>query len=106
MIDVLDSLQSDTDYDEDCPKPTPYAFQVARIMLDGCKVDGSVYPDGAGGLRVDWIVGDKELRLIIPAYRSIQGYIWHMQGNEHAIDNDVSMSNLNKWLNWLVETEG
>lgn len=109
MIADLQSLENDTEmYDEDCIKPTSYAFARMRELLTrslGFILStfplGTVYPDGSGGMRIDWVHSEKELRLIVPSTESGRQYIWYLCGMEHALVEEVSAQTLGHWLNWL-----
>ena len=104
------ALENDTEmYDADCIKPTSYAFaRMRELLTQSAKCTqsdfplGTVYPDGSGGLRVDWVRSEKELRLIVPSAEGGRQYIWYLHGMEHALIEDVSAQLLGHWLDWLT----
>lgn len=95
-------------YDEDCIKPTPFAFKRMRGFLANTFLVtnnfpfGTIYPDQSGGLRVDWVHADKELRLIVPSVENMRQYIWYMSGTDHGLVDNVSALKLGELLNWLT----
>lgn len=113
MSEDLQALELETElYDEDCIKPTSYAFAHMRNLLtQACMYVcigfplGTAYPDGDGGLRVDWVHSEKELRLIVPSEESGRQYIWHMNGMDHSLTEDVTAKNLGYWLDWLINDD-
>jgi len=112
LSDMGGLLQQDSNYNDDFMKPTEYAFTTTWNLLDqassiveGLFPLGTVYPDGDGGLRVEWIRPQRELRLIIPSCEEERHYIYHESGAEYAADYNVSAKSLGNWLNWLNQDE-
>jgi hypothetical protein len=108
MLNDIDILVADEDYDEECIKPTLSAIEGARTILEGASryvngyfPYGTVYPDGDGGLRTEWIEPGCELRLVIPANQNGSHYIYHERNDDFKNDYDVTPIRLGYWLNWL-----
>ena len=61
-----------------------------------------IAPDGEGGIRLNWIQPERELRLVLPATPDQRKYIYHQAGREYAAEYDVSEATLAYWLRWLM----
>ncbi len=108
LLSDLAALIQRGDYDEDFVKPTEYAWKKTWELLDtaGKNIDGAfplgtVYPHGNGGLRIEWIGSEKELRLSISANANGRSYIYHEVGNQYDADYNVSAYNLANWILWF-----
>lgn len=105
----LINLIRDDEYDEDYLPPTRFAFNRAQLLLDSARPLlqgnvplGSLAADGAGGIRIDWLSVDKEVRLVLPGKEQGRQYIYHQQGEEYAAEHTVNAEFLAYWLNWLI----
>lgn len=105
----LSALLQDDEYDEDYLPPTRSAFNLARQFIFGVRPllhgnvpAGSLSADGAGGIRVDWQSGEREVRLVLPGKKGGRMYIYHQQSEEYAAEYTVSAETLAHWLNWLI----
>jgi hypothetical protein len=56
-------------------------------------------PDGSGGIRFEWHVGNKQLRLVFRADAS--PYIYHQIGDEYDIEESPNQDRTALWLDWL-----
>ena len=104
LLSQLDALTEAEDYDDDFFSPTESAADRMRGFLEGVSglsttvPAGTLYADGDGGLRLEWIRPDRELRLVISASPQGRSYIYHEQGDEYAADYSPTVSELGKWL--------
>lgn len=106
MLSELDVLENETEiYDEDCIKPTPYAFARLRELLKqsaGSKMfafpSGTVYPDGSGALRAEWMRSNLEVALVVFPEESDQHYIFYKEGQKYNGDYKVTPENLSIYL--------
>ena len=113
MLAEPESLENDAClYDEDCVKPTPYAFARLRDLLTQTATDkrfafplGAVYPDGSVALRVEWMRLGREVTLVIYPDREDQHYIFHKQGTNYGGDYNVTSANLGFYLERLSNDE-
>lgn len=112
LLSDLASLLQRQDYDEDFVKPTDEAFSKAWDLLNDAGVYvgenfplGTIYPFGNGGLRIEWIGTEKELRLSISPAADEQSYIYYEHGEHYAPDYNVSAINLAKWLRWFKDND-
>lgn len=108
LLNQLAALMEAEDYDDDFFSPTESAAARMRGFLEGVSgllttalPSGTLYADGDGGLRLEWIRPNRELRLVISAFPQGRSYIYHEQGDEYAADYSPTVSELGKWLNWL-----
>ena len=62
---------------------------------------GTIYADGVGGLRVEWIRPDRELRLVVSRSQEGRSYLYHEQGADYAADYSPDIIKLGEWLHWL-----
>ena len=63
---------------------------------------GYIYGDGDGGLRAEWKIPHREVRLRIAAQEGEQSYIYHQEHENYGGDKVVSAAALLRWLNWLI----
>ena len=108
LLDQLDLLVEAEDYDDDFRPPTESSVARMRGFLEGANgilksafPAGTICADGDGGLRLEWIRPDRELRLIVSASLQGRSYLYHEQGNEYAADYAPNADELGRWLNWL-----
>ena len=108
LLSGLDELRKD-DYDEDFLAPTEHAHTRARNFmlaafesLEHALPTPFYVPDGEGGIRMEWINGTRELGLICPASESREPYLYHEDGDEYGIDEQLTDSVLNERLSWLI----
>ncbi|MGI4791839.1 MAG: hypothetical protein ACRYFS_23700 [Janthinobacterium lividum] len=108
LLNQLDLLIEAEDYDDDFQPPAKYAADKMHGFLEDVNdllqiafPLGTIYADGDGGLRLEWIRPDRELRLVISA--SLQGrtYFYHEQGDDYGADYAPTAGELSRWLNWL-----
>lgn len=108
LTDGLAELRNES-YDEDFIAPSAYAYECARDFMFaafnsfGCKLPVPFYvPDGEGGIRIEWEQGARELRLICPASDSQSPYLYHEEGSDYEVDEQVTDSVLRERLRWLI----
>jgi hypothetical protein len=101
-------LCSDDEYDDDFLRPTDYAVRKANLLLAnvnnirlGIPTGGHVSTDGMGGIRIEWSVSEKNVRLVIAESLSGKSYIYHEAGPMYGIDRDISPESVSEWLDWL-----
>jgi hypothetical protein len=104
----LGSFLQDDIYSDDYIKPSQYAVGIAWQLLDKAAKqlsdgfpEGTIYPDGDGGLRVEWIRPDKEVRLKISNSKSGRSYIYYELWGKYAADYSVTATSLASWLKQL-----
>ena len=83
---------------------------ISRILATAHDQMGDSFPRGypcedAGGIRIEWISPEKELRLIVSGYEQEQSYIYHETSDEYDTDEVVTGENLTVWLNWFIGNE-
>jgi len=99
-------------------RPTPYAFQeTVELLLDAAKIflaiqsppgsrrctfpAGCVTTDSEGGVRIEWLNGDRAVRLVVRSKEDQQRYIYHQIGEDYDVDYNVSADILAYWLRVL-----
>lgn len=111
MLGNLAAYRADSSsYDEDNLKPTPFAFERTIGLLTGVAQytparfpKGTVYPDGDGGIRVEWIYPAYEVKLIIRALESDRHYIFYKHEKEYGGSYEVTVETLDYYLNELIK---
>jgi hypothetical protein len=111
MLCDLENMLSESDaYDEDFIRPNETAFRRAHDFLMGsadllsvaCPL-GSVFPDGDGGIRVEWRARQRHVRLIVPASADKAHYVYYQDGEYYDGEDDVAPSRLAYYLTWLID---
>jgi len=104
----LIALQREEDEDDYIYKPTNYAFGTAErlLLIAYLSVNSdiprpAITPDGEGGLRLEWRVPDREVRLICPAQPHRQPYIYYEADDNYKVVENVEGKTLAFWLTWL-----
>ena len=105
LLDLLDEHGED-DYGP--LDPTQYSFKSAfklvraaqRHMLE--RLAGSPSVDSLGGIRITWRREDREVRLICPAGRAEQIYIYQQSERRNQAIHGVTPAILADKLSWLV----
>lgn len=109
FLDELFKLTQD-EYDEDFLAPTDFSYQTMRKFLKGLCENFSrplpipnFIPDGEGGIRAEWNIRGKEIRLVCPAKFDWKPYIYFEEGDFYDVEKDVKMKSLIKHFIWLLE---
>lgn len=112
LTDLQEIIKAD-DYDDDFVKPSVNSInQTMKLILGAVsKIRksfpvGNILTDGDGGLRIEWILEKKELRLSIPSQTVRKGYIYHESINSYGADYLLTSSNLAIWMDWLSTNDG
>jgi hypothetical protein len=112
LSDLAGLFRDSEDYNEDFLRPSESALSTAwrmltdtRAQLDQPFPPGTVYADGNGGLRIEWIRPSRELRLIVRSGEADPHYIYHEFGDLYGTDYVLSAGNLAYWLRWLDEDD-
>lgn len=112
FTDLATLFQPSVAFDDDFLAPTHYSLRMMWELLDhaGLLVGrpfpaGTVHPDGDGGLRLEWIGKESELRLIVPATEAGRQYIFQEGPNGHGSDFTVSPQILAEHLKVFSEHE-
>lgn len=91
-------------------QPSQSAFKLAmRLVVDTYEVMGESFPrasvstDDKGGIRLTWSKqsAEREVRLVCPADAEQKAYLYHEQGDNYALERDITQSILVQWLEWL-----
>jgi hypothetical protein len=107
---VLALLEEDETDDYGILQPSRSAFKLAMgLLLEAYETMGesfpraSASPDEKGGIRLTWskLEPECEVRLVCPADKDLQAYLYHEAGDTYAVEQNVTASILVKWLEWL-----
>lgn len=89
LVQLATVLSDETNFDEECSPPTPGAINrafeyliVTASSLYDYLPEGSLYPDGEGGIRVEWRYADRYVLLAVHPLDGRQDYIYHQQGSD------------------------
>src|SRR5262249_8565369 len=102
----LESLLDEEETDDyGVLRPTEYAFNTAWELLVGASHEmtgsfprASVSTDSEGGIRVQWLRPERQVRLVIPSVEGKRQYIYHEEGDRYDLEETVSASTLARWL--------
>jgi hypothetical protein len=102
----------DSLYDEDYLKPTQFAFNELQRIFESVQLTistsltlGAVYPDGDGGIRVEWIYGEREVKLIIKNESTDRHYLFFKRGKAYGGVYDITPTRVEDYLNWLTNND-
>jgi hypothetical protein len=113
VVEELIALLEGEEHDEQgVLRPTLFAFrrtfhliQQVGLQLREHFPRAAVSTDSEGGCRIQWLWPKRQVRLIVPAQGDGQQYIYHQEGNNYSVEEDVSPQRLVEWLNWLQGTQ-
>lgn len=95
-------------YDEEFLAPTNFAYQSILTFLDSLSKSfnkrlpvPSFIPDGEGGIRAEWEILGRELRLVCPAKPDWKPYIYYEEGDSYDVKKDLKVGTFIKWFSWL-----
>jgi hypothetical protein len=110
VLQLRDLLSDETNFDSECLAPTERSIEATLSLLANAALElyaplpeGVLYPDGDGGLRVDWKQDNRQLRLVIHRASPSQDYIYHQEGTEYGLETNVSARQVAGWARWLME---
>ncbi len=90
-------------------RPTLFAFITALELIAGASLQmATALPratprtDDQGGLRFEWSRPAGQVVLVVPPHPGGRMYLYHAQGDEHGLEDQVSASTLAHWLRWLA----
>ena len=106
----LNEMFHDSSYfDEECLIPSDRALGRMFELLSEAPFlpRGVVYPDGDGGLRLEWVQGNKQLSLAIHLSDPLRDYLYHQEGVGEIARYAVvpltdDLSAFTNWLPWLL----
>ena len=90
-------------------RPTIHAFRTALnliieasfLLMDGYPF-GCASTDSEGGIRVEWFTTKGEIRLVIPASKEKEPYIYYEFGEKYGVDRQANADKLARWINRLT----
>jgi hypothetical protein len=105
LLDLLDEHGED---DYGVLDPTQYSFRAAFTLVRNAqkqmvfRIAGSPSVDSVGGIRVTWRREDREIRLVCPARRAEQVYIYQQSERRNQAIHGVTPTILADKLSWLI----
>lgn len=105
---LLDLLQADEEEVEQA-FPSSHAFNTALSLLLGARLRlgdlprANVTADEAGGVRVQWMSPERQVRLIVPAEDGGRLYLYSEAGSEYALEDNPSHTYLAERLRWFAD---
>lgn len=103
-------LEEDETDDYGTLQPSSIAFKRAmQFIVEAYESLGENFPrasvstDETGGIRLTWskLEPECEVRLVCPVSHSQEAYLYHELGDTYALEQNVTLSILVQWLNWL-----
>lgn len=107
--DRLLHLLQEEGNEEDQDFPTAYAYDTALTLLLDTQLEMSELPrpsvtaDETGGIRLQWISPERQVRLIVPADGSGREYVYFEAGESYDLENNPTPSVLAQRLRWFME---
>ena len=104
---LLHLLQNDED-EEDQDFPTPYAYDKALALLLDTQLQmqnpprPSITADETGGIRLQWLGPDRQVRLIIPADSHGREYVYFETKESYDLEDNPSPTALAQHLRWFT----
>ena len=105
---LLNLLQEDED-EEDQTFPSNYAFNTALTLLLDARLHVSDLPranvtaDETGGIRVQWISPERQVRLVVPAENSGRQYLYFETEKDYDLEDNPSPKHLAERLRWFAD---
>jgi hypothetical protein len=100
---------STNDPGDDDELPTAHALAEASELVRGAYyLTADAFPRGSAsvdprrGIRVEWMRGERHVRLIVPPTVTGRSYVYHEHGEDRGVDDPASARSLAAWLGWLV----
>ena len=96
---LLDLLRADEE-EEQQSFPNSHAFNAALALLLGARLHlgdlprANVTADEAGGVRVQWISPERQVRLVVPAEDGGRLYLYFEADRGHGLEDDPSPASL------------
>lgn len=103
----LDDLLNDDDYDEDCLAPTKRIFDsVEKLLFEinnflgyEMSIPNFIIPDGEGGIRIEWRLNNKHLRLVLSGKQTYLYFEQNHKGHILPQFNEIQLIEKLRWLN-------
>lgn len=103
---VREAMAEDYLWDADCIKPTHRAVEAFDLLLTEAQASrplpcGIAYPNGEGGIRVEWRTADQSGYVLLSVHREKpeQDYIYRQQGSALGIvENRITSELLTRRL--------
>src|SRR5205085_643412 len=109
FAELQDVYADDEEHNETFLRPTPAAFASAlSVVIQAYLSMGHHFPrasvaaDGGGGIRLTWMNGERNVRLVFSARDPASPYLYHEAGSEYDVVRDVTPPNVEQWLRWLA----
>lgn len=108
LIELVKLTQDE--YDNEFLAPTDFAYQTVGKFLKGLSENfnrplpiPNFIPDGEGGIRAEWNIRGKEIRLVCPSKIEWKPYIYFEEGEFYDVEKDINIRSLVKRFNWLLD---
>ena len=104
---LLHLLQNDED-EEDQDFPTSYAYDKALALLLDTQLQmqklprPSITADETGGIRLQWLGPDRQVRLVIPADSHGREYVYFETKESYDLEDTPSAMALAQHLRWFA----
>jgi hypothetical protein len=106
LVSLLEEEETD---DYGVLRPTLFAFVTALELIVGASLQllsglprATPCTDEQGGIRFEWSRPARQVGLVVPAHQGGRMYVYHADGDERGLAEQVSASTLANWLRWLV----
>jgi hypothetical protein len=113
-LNDIRALTEEEDSDGYIFRPSRFALERAWELISNAYIELDtadrlprpfVSPDGRGGIRIEWTLGDRVISLLCPSTPDRPGYIYHAANEEHGANRQVSADSLITSLRWLLDRD-
>ena len=103
---LVSLLQNEAGEEEAVPTGHAYSTALALLLDAHSLVEdfprASITADETGGIRIQWLQPDRQVRLIIPAEKSGRQYLYFETDRSYDLEDDPSPTALAQRLRWFV----
>lgn len=109
LSDLHQTREESADYNEDNLMPTAYAVvRTERLLKEAARLVPTLtysdpFPDGDGGIRIEWSVGPRILTLMVARQPDKREYIYFQEGEHYGCEYTVTAETLARYLDWLAK---
>lgn len=101
LLQLADAMQNPSDGVALSLRAADRVFRLLSDTLPHLPRNGDLYPDGDGGLRVEWEHKTRQIRLIIHASEEREDYLYWQEGRSRSLETPVTPALLIEWQEWL-----
>jgi hypothetical protein len=105
ILNDLEAMLEEQNEPDFCHRPTMDAYDVAQQIIKnshthyiGSVPTPTIAPDGDGGIRIEWQLGRRIVRLVVPASKDEKPYVYSRRDGPSDIDEPATGEELSRRL--------